>query len=132
MHLVRNSYIYYSFLGESLELFTNEKCLQLVAELKPPGIKVVGIMSMVRNSVGENSYVSDEIILSRAGLRIRVGNTDAEGRMIMADPLCYVSTYFRSFCCKTKLQNCTDRVISNGRYLIFWEMALAHIHLSKI
>lgn len=43
---------------------------------------------MVRNSVGEECYVADEIITSRAGVRIRVGNTDAEGRMCMADALC--------------------------------------------
>ena len=43
---------------------------------------------MVRNSVGEESYVSDEIVTSRAGVRVRVGNTDAEGRMCMADALC--------------------------------------------
>lgn len=43
---------------------------------------------MVRNSVGEESYVADEIIRSRAGVRVRVGNTDAEGRMVMADLLC--------------------------------------------
>ena len=47
-----------------------------------------GVMCMVRNSVGEESYVSDEIITSRAGVRVRVGNTDAEGRMVMADLLC--------------------------------------------
>lgn len=46
---------------------------------------------MVRNSVGENCYVSDEVIMSRAKQRVRVGDTDAEGRMIMADVLCYVS-----------------------------------------
>ena len=32
-------------------------------------------------------YVSDEIITSAAGTRVRVGNTDAEGRMAMADAL---------------------------------------------
>jgi leucyl aminopeptidase len=56
--------------------------------LKPKGIKVVGQMCMVRNSIGQESYVADEIIISRANVRIRVGNTDAEGRMAMADPLC--------------------------------------------
>ena len=64
-------------------------------------------MAMVRNSVGEECYVADEIITSRAGVRIRVGNTDAEvfkeemtskmcapfiffyqGRMAMVDVLC--------------------------------------------
>ncbi|MGH0136835.1 UNVERIFIED_CONTAM: hypothetical protein FKN15_019827 [Acipenser sinensis] len=32
-------------------------------------------------------YVADELITSRAQRRIRVGNTDAEGRMVMADLL---------------------------------------------
>ena len=45
---------------------------------------------MVRNSVGSNAYVADEIITSRAGVRIRVGNTDAEGRMAMADVLAHM------------------------------------------
>ncbi|XP_072027911.1 putative aminopeptidase W07G4.4 [Amphiura filiformis] len=56
--------------------------------LKPKNIKVVGIMAMVRNSIGVESYVADELIASRAGKRIRIGNTDAEGRMAMADCLC--------------------------------------------
>lgn len=55
---------------------------------KPKGLKVIGAMSMVRNSIGSNSYVSDEILTSRAGKRVRVNNTDAEGRMVMADVLC--------------------------------------------
>jgi len=59
-----------------------------IAQLAPPGVKVVGAMAMVRNSVGSNAYVSDEIITSRAGVRLRVGNTDAEGRMAMVDVLC--------------------------------------------
>lgn len=51
------------------------------------GVKAIGIMAVARNSVGENCYVADEVITSRSGLRIRIGNTDAEGRMVMADPL---------------------------------------------
>ena len=46
-------------------------------------------MAMVRNSVGADCYVADEIITSRAGVRLRVGNTDAEGRMAMVDVLCH-------------------------------------------
>ncbi|KAF8794558.1 DnaJ subfamily A member 1 like protein [Argiope bruennichi] len=47
--------------------------LRTVAALKPKGVRVLGAMSMVRNSVGSNCYVSDEIITSRAGVRVRVG-----------------------------------------------------------
>lgn len=59
-----------------------------LATLQPRGLKVVGALAMVRNSIGPDSYVSDEIITSRSGLRIRIGNTDAEGRMAMGDLLC--------------------------------------------
>jgi len=62
--------------------------MKTIAELKPPGVKVVVALCMVRNSVGANCYVADEIITSRAGVRLRVGNTDAEGRMAMVDVLC--------------------------------------------
>lgn len=61
---------------------------QTLAVVKPKHLKVLGTMSMVRNSVGANCYVSDEIVTSRAGVRVRVGNTDAEGRMAMVDCLC--------------------------------------------
>ncbi len=57
--------------------------LKVVSMLKPENIKVVGAMAMVRNSVGSNCYVSDEIITSRAGVRLRVGNTDAEVQILV-------------------------------------------------
>lgn len=56
--------------------------------LKPKGLCVRGAMALVRNSIGSDGYVADELITSRAGRRIRIGNTDAEGRMVMADLLC--------------------------------------------
>merc|ERR1719411_1097975 len=62
--------------------------VKTISMLKPKNLKVVGAMAMVRNSVGSECYVADEIITSRAGVRVRVGNTDAEGRMAMGDALC--------------------------------------------
>ncbi|XP_014601103.1 PREDICTED: putative aminopeptidase W07G4.4 [Polistes canadensis] len=64
--------------------------MQVVNLLQPPTVKVVVALCMVRNSVGENAYVSDEIITAKSGARVRVGNTDAEGRMIMADALYHI------------------------------------------
>ncbi|XP_018015324.1 putative aminopeptidase W07G4.4 [Hyalella azteca] len=49
--------------------------------------QVEGALCVVRNSVGRDCYVADEIITSRAGVRVRIGNTDAEGRMAMGDVL---------------------------------------------
>jgi leucyl aminopeptidase len=56
--------------------------------LRPKNIKVVGTMSVVRNGIGPESYSCDEILTARSGRRVRVVNTDAEGRMVMLDPLC--------------------------------------------
>ncbi|XP_070540427.1 uncharacterized protein [Ptychodera flava] len=82
--------------GGSMKGMHRDKCgaaavagfFQILALLQPKNIKVIGVLTLVRNSVGADSYVADEIITSRAGVRVRIGNTDAEGRMAMADPLC--------------------------------------------
>jgi leucyl aminopeptidase len=50
-------------------------------------VRVVGLLGMVRNSIGEESFVSDEVIRARSGCRVRIGNTDAEGRLVLADLL---------------------------------------------
>ncbi|CRL05934.1 CLUMA_CG019082, isoform A [Clunio marinus] len=61
--------------------------MKFVEMASPEDVHVVIALCMVRNSVGEECYVADEILTSRAGVRVRVGNTDAEGRMAMADSL---------------------------------------------
>lgn len=57
--------------------------------LKPKGLRVFGALPLVRNSIGPDMYVADELVTARSGIRVRVGNTDAEGRMQMVDSLCY-------------------------------------------
>ncbi|MCR9247515.1 MAG: leucyl aminopeptidase family protein [bacterium] len=64
--------------------------VRAVAGLQPKGVRVVAEIGCVRNSVGANAYVADEIITSHAGVRVRVGNTDAEGRMVLADLLSHL------------------------------------------
>ncbi|OBZ87341.1 putative aminopeptidase W07G4.4 [Choanephora cucurbitarum] len=59
-----------------------------VSMLSPEKVNVTGALALVRNSVGPDMYVSDEVILARSGKRVLVGNTDAEGRMVMTDLLC--------------------------------------------
>ncbi len=61
--------------------------MSVVANLSPTNINVTTELAFVRNSIGSNSYVCDEIITSRAGSRVRIGNTDAEGRLAMCDLL---------------------------------------------
>lgn len=59
-----------------------------VSMLSPQKVNITGGLALVRNSVGPDMYVSDEVIVARSGKRVLVGNTDAEGRMVMTDLLC--------------------------------------------
>jgi leucyl aminopeptidase len=59
--------------------------MKTVALLKPAGLKVIAEIGAVRNSIGSDAFVPDEIIKSHAGVRVRIGNTDAEGRLVLAD-----------------------------------------------
>jgi leucyl aminopeptidase len=45
------------------------------------------LIPAVENSVSGNAYRPGDIIKSRKGLTIEVGNTDAEGRLVLADAL---------------------------------------------
>jgi leucyl aminopeptidase len=60
---------------------------QFLAQQRPKDLRAVALLGNVRNSIGSHSFVTDEILTGRSGLRIRVGNTDAEGRLVLADLL---------------------------------------------
>lgn len=64
--------------------------MKTLAILKPKGIRVVAELGLVRNSIGSEAFVTDEIISSHAGVRVRIGNTDAEGRLVLADLLSHL------------------------------------------
>lgn len=50
---------------------------------------IVGL-ALVRNAIGEEAYVPDEVVKGRSGKRVRFNNTDAEGRLVLADPLTFM------------------------------------------
>jgi leucyl aminopeptidase len=54
------------------------------------GLCVIVEIGCVRNSTGSDAYVADEIVVSHAGKRVLVGNTDMEGRMVLADCLSHL------------------------------------------
>ncbi len=61
--------------------------MKVAARLRPEGVRIVGFLGLVRNSVDAEGYATDEVLTGRAGIRVRVGNTDAEGRLVLADLL---------------------------------------------
>jgi leucyl aminopeptidase len=58
-------------------------------------INVVGIVPAVENLVSANSLKPGDILKSYSGKTIEVGNTDAEGRIILADALWYGAEKFK-------------------------------------
>lgn len=66
--------------------------LYAIAKNKLP-MHVIGLIPATDNRPGQNAYVPGDIIKMRDGLRVEVLNTDAEGRMIMADALSYAKKY---------------------------------------
>ena len=45
------------------------------------------LIPIVENSISGNSFRPGDILQSRSGLSVEIGNTDAEGRLILADSL---------------------------------------------
>lgn len=56
--------------------------------------QVVGIVPIAENSISDEAYRPDDILTSYSGKTVEVLNTDAEGRLILADALTYVQEKF--------------------------------------
>ena len=62
--------------------------ISAIAEAKLP-VKVIGLIPATDNRPGEIAYVPGDVITMYDGSTVEVLNTDAEGRMILADALAY-------------------------------------------
>ena len=58
--------------------------LVMKAELK---VRLVVLVAAVENAISADAFRPGDILSTRAGLTVEVGNTDAEGRLILADAL---------------------------------------------
>ena len=56
---------------------------------------VVGVIGSVENMVSSNAFRPDDVVTSMSGQTIEVTNTDAEGRMVLADVLHYTNTKYK-------------------------------------
>jgi leucyl aminopeptidase len=64
--------------------------IKTAAALKLP-VEIIGVIPAVENMVNGSSYKPNDIIKSYSGKTIEVKDTDAEGRIILADALHYAS-----------------------------------------
>lgn len=60
---------------------------RLLLQLGAP-IELRVLIPAVENSVGSRAYRPGDVWRSRKGLTVEIGNTDAEGRLVLADALC--------------------------------------------
>jgi len=61
--------------------------MQAIGQLRLP-LNVVAVMGLVENMVSGDSYKLGDVLTARNGKTIEVHNTDAEGRLVLADSLC--------------------------------------------
>ena len=52
-------------------------------------VEVHGVIGAVENMIGGDAYKPDDVLKAKNGVTIEVTNTDAEGRLVLADCLCY-------------------------------------------
>lgn len=64
------------------------------AKLKPK-INIIGIMPLVENMPSGTATRPGDIIKSHAGKTVEIGNTDAEGRLILIDAMSYTLEKFQ-------------------------------------
>lgn len=68
--------------------------IKALALQKAP-VNVVAIMALAENKISDRAMLPGDVITSAAGLTIQVGNTDAEGRLVLADGLWYARDKFK-------------------------------------
>lgn len=62
--------------------------MRALAELQLP-VNVTAVIPSAENAIDANSYKQGDVYPSYSGKTVEIGNTDAEGRLILADALSY-------------------------------------------
>lgn len=63
------------------------------AALNKSNIHIIGLIPATDNRPGENAYAPGDVITMMDGTTVEVLNTDAEGRMILADAISYADRF---------------------------------------
>ncbi|MEK6949352.1 MAG: leucyl aminopeptidase, partial [Nanoarchaeota archaeon] len=66
--------------------------MEVCAKLKLK-LNVIGVLALAENMISGKSYRPDDVLKSYSGITVEVTNTDAEGRLILADALSYSLKY---------------------------------------
>ncbi|MBK8130103.1 MAG: leucyl aminopeptidase [bacterium] len=94
-----------------------------VARLKPKQ-RVIGVIGACENAISGNAYRPSDIYTAYNGKTVEIGNTDAEGRLVLADVMAFVVDKYRPHlmvdiatltgAAKVALGNHADAVFANS------------------
>ena len=68
--------------------------IKAAAELKLKK-NIIGVVSSAENAIGTAAYKPGDIFKSLSGKTVEIGNTDAEGRLVLADALTYTEKNYK-------------------------------------
>ncbi|KAB7746617.1 leucyl aminopeptidase [Nostocoides sp. F2B08] len=71
-------------LGSAIVLAALSQCRELAVP-----VRVTGLLALAENHVSGSSFRPSDVITHYGGRTVEVGNTDAEGRLVLADAMAY-------------------------------------------
>ncbi len=63
--------------------------IKTIADMKLPNVRVVALTPLTPNRIGENATLPHSVFTARNGKTVEISNTDAEGRLVLADAMHY-------------------------------------------
>ncbi len=63
--------------------------MHIIANVIKPNRPVVALLMSAENSISDEAYRPDDVLTFRNGVTVEITNTDAEGRLVLADGLCW-------------------------------------------
>ncbi|MFN7171906.1 MAG: leucyl aminopeptidase family protein [Fimbriimonadaceae bacterium] len=72
--------------------------MQLLAQVIRPDVRVVALLAAAENTISDEAYKPDDVLRFRNGVTVEVTNTDAEGRLVLADALCWACDQEQADC----------------------------------
>ncbi len=128
--------------------------MSCISALRLP-INVVGCLALAENAIGRNSYKPSDVLTAHNGKTVEVTDTDAEGRLCLADALCHVQSYYKpdilvdvatlTGACRVALGDKTAGLFSNNEELAkrvlglgqevgepFWRLPILEEHVEAM
>ncbi len=72
--------------------------MRAIADVVKPNVRVVGLLTAAENSVSDDAYRPDDVLTYSNGVTVEVTNTDAEGRLVLADGLIWACDREKAKC----------------------------------